>query len=351
MRAWRVHAHGPPREALRLDEIPAPEPGPGELRVRVAAFALNYNELDGILGRYRTVAPPLPFTPGMEVLGRVDAAGPGAEQWLGRRVCAIPGGAFGGYAEWAVGPAVTAFEMPEAIPDEEAAALYFPFHLAWLGLFERGRLAAGETLLVHAAAGGVGSAALQLARDAGARLIATAGSAAKLALCRELGAELAIDYRDGAFAERVNEATGGRGVDVVFDGVGGAVTAESQRCLGFGGRLLVVGFASGIEAEDEPGPPPRTLCFGNFDLLGVCLAYADDPLAVRRASGFNFPSRETGARIHREVLARLERGAVRPVIGGRVPFESLPEAFDAFLGRESVGRIVIRLQPEGGAPC
>jgi NADPH2:quinone reductase len=184
VKAWRVHEYGRPREALRLEDVPAPEPGPGEVRVRVAAITLNYNDLDGILGRYLTVKPPLPFIPGMEVLGRVDAAGAGAEEWIGKRVCTIPNGAFGGYAEYAVGAVAATFEMPDDLPDAEAAALYFPFHLAWLGLFERGGLEAGETVLIHAAAGGVGSAAVQLAKHAGARVFATAGSEAKLTLCR-----------------------------------------------------------------------------------------------------------------------------------------------------------------------
>lgn len=348
MRAWRVHEYGRPRDVLRLEEVARPEPEPGEVRVQVAAITLNYNDLDGITGRYLTVRPPLPFVPGMEVLGVVDAAGAGAEEWLGRRVCAIPRGAFGGYAEWAVAPAAGVFEMPEDLSDDEAAAIYFPFHLSWLGLFERARLVAGETVLIHAAAGGVGSAAVQLARHAGARVIATAGSAEKLALCRELGAEVTIDYRNEPFAERVNEATDGRGADVVFDSVGGPVTEQSLRCLGFGGRLLVVGFAGGIEAEERASITPRPLCFGNFSLLGVCHAYVDDPVAFRRQTGFNFPSHEDGERVHGEVLALIRKGSVRPVIGQRGTFEDLPAAFDAVQDRTSVGRSVL-LVGEGGS--
>src|SRR5262249_50807261 len=157
--------------------------------------------------------------------------------------------------------------------------------LSWFALFERGRLARGESVLIHAAAGGIGSAAVQLARHAGARVFATAGSDAKLALCRELGAEVAINYRKDAFDHLVNEATGGRGVDVVFDSVAGDVTAQSLRCMAFGARLLALGFASGIEAEDAPTLTPRPLLFGNFSLLGVCWGYVDDSLALRRQTG------------------------------------------------------------------
>ena len=129
----------------------------------MAATTLNFNDVDGVRGRYRTVAPPLPYIPGMEVLGVVEGAGAGAESWIGKRVVAIPDGAFGGYAELAVGPAAMAFEMPPAsqLADTPAAAVYFPFHLSWLALHERARIQAGETVLIHAAAGGVGSAAVR----------------------------------------------------------------------------------------------------------------------------------------------------------------------------------------------
>ena len=159
-------------------------------------MTLNFNDLDGIHGRYKTVPRPVPYIPGMEVLGVVEECGTGAESWLGRRVVAIPSGAFGGYAEYVVAPAGMAFEMPSDMPEPEAAAIFMPFHLAWLALYERARVQPGETLLVHAGAGGAGSAALQLGVHAGARVFATAGSPEKTKLCLELGAELAINYRD-----------------------------------------------------------------------------------------------------------------------------------------------------------
>ena len=174
-------------------------------------------------------------------------------------------------------------------------------------------------------------------------MFATAGSDEKLALCRELGAEVAINYRKDAFDDLVNEATGGRGVDVVFDSVGGDVTVQSFRCMAFNGRLLSLGFASGIEAEDEATFTPRPLLFGNFSLVGVCWTYMDDPLAFRRQTGFNFPSHEDGVRVHREVLALLRRRAIRPVVGQRARFADLPAAFDAVIRRETIGRTVIEL--------
>src|SRR5690348_2923742 len=138
MRAWRTHAYGPrPTEVLSLDTVPIPEPQAGEVRVRVQAIPLNLNDLERITGGNMMVRPELPYSPGMEVMGVVDACGPGAEAFQGRRVVAMPKGAHGGFAEYAICPTVSAFDMPETIPLPGAAALYFPFHLAWLGLFDR----------------------------------------------------------------------------------------------------------------------------------------------------------------------------------------------------------------------
>jgi NADPH2:quinone reductase len=342
MRAWRVHEFGEPAAALQLDEVPDPSAGPGELLVRVAAITLNFNDVDGVRGRYRTVAPPLPYTPGMEVLGRVEDAGPGAESWIGKRVVSIPNGAFGGYAELAIGPSAMAFEMPpaSALPDTPAAAVYFPFHLSWLALHERARLQEGETVLIHAAAGGIGSAAVQLATLAGARVIATAGSAAKLELCRSLGADVAINYTESDFVDAVLDATDGRGVDVAFDSVGGEVTTKTFRCMAFNGRHLLVGFASGIEAEDE-GIVPRPVLFGNFSLYGVCHAYVDDPAVLKAMSGYNFPSHADGERVHAQILRLVLDGSLRPVVGNEVAFGDLPRALQAMADRESMGRNVV----------
>ena len=341
-----MHEFGEPEEVLRLEEVPPPVAGPDELLVRVAATTLNFNDVDGVRGRYRTVSPPLPYTPGMEVLGSVEGAGFGAEEWIGRRVVAVPNGAFGGYAELAVGPRAMAFEMPPEpdLPDTPAAAIYFPFHLSWLALHDRANVRGGETVLIHAAAGGVGSAAVQLAVLAGARVIATAGSAEKVELCRSLGADVAINYRDRDFVDAVLDATDGRGVDVAFDSVGGELTTRTFRCMAFNGRHLLVGFASGIEAEDE-GIVPRPVLFGNFSLSGVCLAYTEDPAALKRVSGFNFPSHADGKRVHARILDLVSAGSVRPVVGREVAFDDLPRALQAMADRRTVGRTVARLGP------
>ena len=344
MNAFRVHEFGEPCHVLHLEEVPDPAPGVGEILVRVDAVTLNFNDIDGVRGRYRTVRPPLPYTPGMEVLGRVEAAGEGAEAWVGKRVVSVPTGAFGGYAELAAGPSAMAFVMPppDELPDAAAAAIYFPFHVSWLALHERAKLQAGETVLVHAAAGGVGSAAVQLAVLAGARVIATASSATKLRLCRSLGADVVIDYSEIDFVQAVLEATDGRGVGVAFDSVGGEVTTRTFNCMAFNGRHLLVGFASGIEAEDE-GIAPRPILFGNFSLCGVCHAYVDDPAALKRARNFNFPSHADGERLHARVLELVATGQVRPVVGEETGFEGLPAALQRMADRQTVGRSVVHV--------
>ena len=340
MKAWRVHQYGAPSDVLELDEVDEPNPDAGELKIRVTSVTLNFNDLDGIHGRYKTVPRPVPYIPGMEVLGVVEGCGAGTESWLGRRVVAIPSGAFGGYAEYVVAPAAMAFEMPSDMAEPEAAAIFMPFHLAWLALYERARLQSGETLLVHAGAGGAGSAALQLGVHAGARVFATAGSAEKTKLCLELGAELAINYRETDFAEAVLDATDGRGVDVAFDAVSGDVTLKTFRCMAFNGRHLLAGFASGIEQEDE-GLIPQPVLFGNFSLVGVCHAYVDDPVVFKRLSGFNFPAHRDGEQLHAELLALFAAGKLRAIVGQHVPFLELPSALDAMEQRRTVGRTVV----------
>jgi NADPH:quinone reductase len=345
MRAWRTHQYGRPTEVLQLDEVPIPAPGPGELRIRVQAIPFNLNDLERITGGNMMVRPELPYSPGMEVMGVVDAGGAGAEAWQGKRVVAMPKGAHGGFAEYAICPTVSAFEMPEAIPLPDAAALYFPFHLAWLGLFDRAELTAGESVLIHAAAGGSGSAAIQLAANAGARVFATAGSEEKLKLCRELGAEVAINYRDGDFSQIVMEKTGDRGVDVVFDNVGAAVMEKSMGCLAYNGRYLMMGFASDKTVADEKWLVPRRIMGGNFKLCGVLLAYAPDAVAklMKKGMGWNFVSAELGQKITREIVELVLAGKVKPVIGKVIDFEQIPPAIEAMANRETVGRTIVRL--------
>jgi NADPH:quinone reductase len=345
MRAWRTHEYGAPLDVLRLDEVPVPEPEAGEVRVRVQAIPLNLNDLERITGGNMMVRPELPYSPGMEVMGVVETCGAGAEEWHGRRVVALPKGAIGGYAEQAICPAVSVFEMPDDIPLPGAAAIYFPFHLAWLGLLDRAELQAGETVLVHAAAGGAGSAAVQLAVHGGARVFATAGTDEKVALCRELGADVVVNYRELDFAEIVMTETEHRGVDVVFDNVGAAVMDQSLKCTAYNGRYVMMGFASDKTKADEPFIVPRQIAAGNLKLCGVLLAYAQPEVAtmVKQAMGYNFLPRSLGEHITASVIELVRSGAVRPVVGKVVGFDDVPAAIDAMAHRETTGRTIVSL--------
>ena len=346
MRAWRTHEYGEqPHEVLTLDEIEVPTPGPGELLVRVQAIPLNLNDLERVTGRNMMVRPELPCTPGMEVMGSVVGCGTGAEPWQNRRVVAMPRQATGGFAEYAICPVVSAFEMPEEIPLPDAAALYFPYHLAWLGLVDRAELQAGESVLIHAAAGGAGSAAIQLAKDAGARVFATVGSAQKMQLCSDLGADTVINYNEQDFCEVVMEATENRGVEVIFDNVGEAVMEKSMNCIAYNGRYLMMGFASDKSHADKKFIVPRRIAAGNIKLCGVLLAYADAATAplMKKGMGWNFVSDQLGERITKEIVERVIAKRIKPVVGRIVEFDALPAALEAMRDRKTVGRTIIKL--------
>jgi NADPH2:quinone reductase len=343
MHAWRTQEYGHPLEVLELDEVPIPQPEAGELRVKVQGIPLNLNDLERVTGGNMMVRPELPYSPGMEVMGIVDACGPGAEERLGERVVAMTKGAHGGFAEFAICPAVSAFGMPEEIPLPGAAALFFPFHLAWLGLFDRAELQPGETVLIHAAAGGSGSAAIQLAVDRGARVLATAGTEEKLQLCRSLGADVAINYEESDFAEVVLAETENRGVDVVFDNVGEAVMEASLKCTKYNGRYLMMGFASNKLIADEKFLVPRRVALGNLKLCGVLLAYQTSEVTefLKSAMGWNFAPAELGARIMNEINGMVSEGRIAPVVGQVVEFGEMPKALDDMANRRTVGRTVV----------
>lgn len=345
MKAWRTHEYGLPLHALTLDNVPVPAPGPGELRILVQAIPLNLNDLERITGGNMMLDLPLPYSPGMEVMGVVDACGPGAEAWLGKRVVATTKNAVGGYADYAICPPAGTFEMPDDVPLPDAAALYFPFHLAWMGLHDRAALQPGETVLVHAAAGGAGTAAIQVAVAAGARVIATVGSDQKMALCRKLGAELVLNYASADFSQAVLDHTKMRGVDVVFDNVGEAVMEKSMCCLAYNGRYLMMGFASDKRVADRPFIVPRRVALGNIRLCGVLLAYVDDALVphLKKARGWNFAPHSRGAEIHSSILAGVRAGTLAAVIGQTAGFAEIPAAINAMANRATVGRTIVMI--------
>jgi NADPH:quinone reductase len=342
MRAWRTHEYGRPTEVLKLDTVPIPVPEAGEVCVKVQGIPFNLNDLERITGGNMMVRPELPYSPGMEVMGVVAACGPDAEQWHGRRVVATTKGAHGGFAEYAICPTVSMFDMPDDIPLPDAAALYFPFHLAWLGLFDRADLRRGETVLVHAAAGGSGTAAVQLAVNAGARVFATAGTDEKVALCRDLGADVAINYNDADFSDVVLAETANAGVDVVFDNVGEAVLEPSLKCTKYNGRYVMMGFASNKIVADEPFLVPRRLMLSNLKLCTVMLAYAAPEVSefLKTAMGWNFVPAALGERIMREIIDLVRAEKIRAVVGRVIDFGEIPAEIEAMANRETMGRTV-----------
>ncbi|WP_369360141.1 NADPH:quinone oxidoreductase family protein [Streptomyces sp. cg2] len=324
MKAWRVHANGEPRAVMRLEEVPDPQPGPGQLLLRVRAANVNFPDALLCRGQYQ-VRPPLPFTPGVEICGEVLAVGEGTAGEVGARVLAQPALPGGGFAELAVADAATVRPAPETLDDAEAAALHIGYQTGWFGLHRRARLQAGETLLVHAAAGGVGSAAVQLGRATGARVIGVVGGPEKARTALELGCDLVLDRRSDDLVAAVKEATGGRGADVVYDPVGGDAYAKSTKCIAFEGRIVVVGFAGGT----VPTPGLNHALVKNYSILGLHwgLYNAKDPAAVDAC--------------HEELTKLAARGAVAPLIGGRVPLSAAADAVQRVADGDSVGRLVV----------
>jgi NADPH2:quinone reductase len=342
MPALRVTRNAAPGEALEVEEIDVPEPGPGQLRVRVSAGSLNFNDIDRCRGRVTSIPMPPPFTLGMDVCGVVDAAGEGGEDWVGRRIMGITQMAQGGLAEYALVPLDTAFDAPDTLDDAEAASFVIPFHTIHLALFRRGQLAEGETLLVHSGASGLGTAAIQLGVARGARVIATAGGAEKVALCKQLGAELAIDHTLGDFADAVLDHTDDVGAHVVCDLAGGSFVEKSWRCIAREGRYLCVGFADDPE-NGFGGQPLRPTCAGNFSIVGVMCAYMSNLPPIVRRSGFNPWDRSVAEAVHADLMTLLASGRIRPIVSRRISLEEAGIALDAHERRETTGRTVVLL--------
>ncbi|MEU1688362.1 NADPH:quinone oxidoreductase family protein [Micromonospora sp. NPDC005707] len=324
MRAWRVTALGEPVDVLRLVDVTDPTPGPGQLVVRVLASPANFPDVLMCRGEYQ-VKPDLPFTPGVELCGEVIALGAGVDGFaVGDRVL---GGAtlpHGGFAEFALLDAASTFPAPAALDDAEAAALYIGYQTGWFGLHRRAGLRAGETLLVHAAAGGVGSAAVQLGKAAGARVIGVVGGPEKVAVARALGADVVVDRRAEDFVEVVKAETGGRGADVVYDPVGGDTYQRSTKCVAFEGRILVVGFAGG---RIQSAALNHALV-KNYSIVGLHwgLYQRHDPAAV--------------AECHRALTALAAQGALRPLVSERLPLAEVAAGVQRLADGSTVGRVV-----------
>ena len=349
MRALQVTSHGRPGDVLAVRTIERPEPGRGEVRVKVAAASLNFNDIDRCRGKLVSVPTPPPFTLGMDVCGVVDQVGPGAESWLGKRVVAITKTALGGIAEYALAEAVSVFDAPETFDDAEATAFVLTFQTSHLALFRRGRLRAGETLVVHSAASGLGTAGIQLGKAAGARVIAVAGGPEKVALCASLGADIVVDHTTEDFVDAVLAATADVGADVVYDLAGGDFVARSWQCTAREGRYLAVGFADD-DANGMTGRPLRMACIGNIDVVGVMVAWVDSIDPGMRRFGFNPFGRDVADEIHDDLLRLAAEGKIRPVVGRRVGMEDAGPALDEHEERRSVGRTVVEIDSHPPRP-
>ncbi|MEU7106826.1 NADPH:quinone oxidoreductase family protein [Streptomyces sp. NPDC046215] len=324
MKAWRVHENGEPRAVMRLDEVPDPTPGPGELLLGVRAANVNFPDALLCRGQYQ-VRPPLPFTPGLELCAEILALGDGARGTVGARVLAQPALPAGGFADRTVVDARTVFPAPESLDDAEAAALHVGYQTGWFGLHRRARIQPGETLLVHAAAGGVGTAAVQLGKAAGATVIGVVGGEEKARIAREVGCDVVVDRRTDDVIAAVKEATGGRGADVVYDPVGGTAYTQSTKCVAFEGRIVVVGFASGT----IPSAALNHALVKNYTILGLHwgLYNTKDPEAVRTC--------------HDELTKLAARGAVKPLVSERVPLEGAADAVQRVADGTTTGRVVV----------
>jgi NADPH2:quinone reductase len=317
---------GEPVDVMSLAEVPSPAVQPGHLRVRVLAVALNFPDVLMARGHYQ-VRPELPFTPGVEVCGEVLELGAGVTGFaLGDRVVGTTAVPHGGLAEEALMPASGAFPAPATLADAEASTLTIGYQTAYVGLVRRAALRAGETLLVHAAAGGVGSAAVQVGKALGARVVAVVGSPAKADVAHAAGADVVVDRSAGDLVAALKEALGPRGADVVFDPVGGVAYDASTKVVAFEGRIIVVGFTSGT----IPAPGLNHALVKNYSILGLHWGlYLQRDHAVAVAA-------------HAQLAQWADQGVVKPVVSQQVGFEEAPSALARLGAGESTGRIVVR---------
>lgn len=318
MKAWLVEQHSD-TYPMRLTDIDPPTPEPGRSVLRVDAVALNFSDLLMMRGAFHVEAP-LPFTPGREVAGTIAEPAPGSRFRAGDRVaCLIP---FGGFADYALIEDAQAIALPESVPAADAATFPISTMTAHMALHHFGRLREGESVLIHAAAGGVGLAAVQIAKAAGARVVAVAGGEARVAAVRSAGADTVIDHRTEDWAAAVRRDGEGRGVNVVLDTMGGDVTPASQRCLRFGGRHLIVGFSLGSPGAVDLG----ALLGRGTQVIGVHWRHGPDAEAIEAAVA--------------DILALHEAGALRPVLDRSVAFDAIPAAVAAMADRRLIGKAV-----------
>lgn len=329
MRAWQTTKAGSPRDVLALrDGVRSPVPREGTVRVRVACAGIGLPDALMCRASY-AMTPPLPFTQGQEVAGRiVDWGSNVANRRAGDRVMAVTSffTGDGSFAEECLALDDFCLPIPDEMSDAEAACFLIPGHTAYIALETRGKLAAGETLLVLAGASGTGAAAIQIARALGARVIASVGDPAKGALCRALGAETVLDHHDPEFPRQVLAATEQRGANVIFDPVGGDLFTKATQCIAHEGRLLAIGFASGRWGQADTAH----LVQRNYSVVGVI------------PSGYDRPFKE---RAQARMLDWWRAGRLRIPVDEVVPFDALPEALERLAANRVKGKLALAVDP------
>jgi NADPH2:quinone reductase len=322
MKAVLCHAYGPPK-TLTIEDVASPDPAPGQVVVSVHAAALNFPDTLIIENRYQ-YKPPLPFSPGAEIAGTVKAAGSGVTGFrAGDRVLAVCG--YGGFAEEVVTDARNLTRIPDRVPMDAAAALAFTYGTTQYALKDRADLRAGETLLVLGAAGGTGLSAVEVGKLMGARVIAAASSAEKLDLCRRYGADDVINYETEDLRDRIKALTDGKGIDVVYDPVGGGHAQAALRSLAWKGRHLVIGFTSG----EIPQMPANMALIKGSSIVGVFYGLFRTKEPARASALLD------------ELAGWLAKGRIRPAITAKRPLEEAREALRDMADRKVLGKIVL----------
>ena len=323
MQAWFINEIGEPSDVMKLQSVPIPEPSSGEVLVEMKAAALNFFDILQCQGKYQE-KHETPFTPGAEIAGIVAETN-GERFKKGQRVLATPLLPNGGLAEWVTVKESDVFAIPDELSFSEAAAFFITYQTAYFALHRTGRIKAGDVLLVHAGSGGVGSAAIQLGKAVGAYVIATAGSDEKLEYCKQLGADVVINYRTEDFIQIVKNETDGKGANIIFDPVGGDTFNKSRKCIAFEGRILVIGFAGGRIAD----APTNHALIKNYSIVGVHFGLFRKlyPEEVKKA--------------HDDLMELFVAGKIRPLIYNEYLFEEVPEALHHLEDRKTYGKLVV----------
>ncbi|WP_044895693.1 NADPH:quinone oxidoreductase family protein [Bacillus alveayuensis] len=324
MKSWFVTRLGDPDVALEIRDTPVPKPKKEELLIKVEAFSLNFFDILQCQGNYQE-KPDLPFTPGAEIAGVVEKSGEGTSFEKGQRVMSATSLPNGGYTEYVLVNEKDVFPIPDELPYDEASAMFITYHTSYYALKSRANLKVGETVLVHAGSGGVGSAAIQIAKAMGATVIATAGSDEKINVSKKLGADYVINYRKEDFVQIVKDITNNKGADVIFDPVGGEVFHRSRKCIAFDGRILLIGFAGGT----IPDVPTNHILIKNYSIVGVHFGYFKKmfPEKVRRA--------------HEELMELYQKRLIKPLIYHRYSFDQVVEALNQLANRKTYGKLVV----------